>query len=193
MDGDWAQALPLLDESRQRFQELGDKYQTLDAAHDVAWAYGELGDRERARALEEENLRLARELHNEQTEAIILELLASYAVDEGRAEDALSLATESLRIFQDIGDLGGVAIELRRCASAFVLKGKAGTAVRLLASSEALYADIGGTMPWVARMTNETLARIRAQLDEAAVAEAWEEGRKLTADEAVALALETLE
>jgi predicted ATPase len=193
MDGDWAQAQPLLDESRQRFQELGDEYQTLDAAHDLAWAYGELGDRERARALEEENLRRARELGNEQTETTILDLLASYAVDEGRAEDALSLATESLRLYQDIGDLGGVAIELRRCASAFVLKGEAGTAVRLLASSETLYADIGGTMPWVARMTKETLARIRAQLDEAAVAEAWEEGRKLTTDEAVALALESLE
>jgi predicted ATPase len=193
MEGDWAQARQLLEESRQQFKEVGDEFQTLDVSADLAWAYGELGDRERARALVEENLRVARELHNEQAEAIILELLASYAVDEERAEDALSLAKESLRIYRDIGDLGGVGIELRRCASAFALKGEAGTALRLLASSEALYADIGGTMPWVAKMTNETLARIRPQLDEAAIAEAWEEGRKLTADEAVALALDALD
>jgi len=193
MDGDWARALPLLDESRQLFQELGDEYQTVDVTHDVAWAYGELGDRKRARRLEEENLRRVRELGSEQIEATILDLLASYAVDEGRADEALSLATESLRIYQEVGDPGGVAIELRRCASAFVLKGEAGTAVRLLAGSEALYADIGGTMPWVAKMTNQTLARILAQLDEAAVAEAWEEGRKLTADEAAALALDALD
>jgi len=44
-------------------------------------------------------------------------------------------------------------------------------------------------MPWVARIKEEALATIRAHLDDAAVAEAWEQGRALTADEAVALAL----
>jgi len=42
-------------------------------------------------------------------------------------------------------------------------------------------------------MNEETLAVIRAQLDEAAFAEAWEQGRALTADEAVALALDLLD
>ena len=41
-------------------------------------------------------------------------------------------------------------------------------------------------------MNEETLSAIRARLDEQAFAEAWEEGRKLTADEAVAVALEVL-
>jgi len=41
-------------------------------------------------------------------------------------------------------------------------------------------------------MNDETLTAIRAQLDEAAIAEAWEQGRTLTLDEAVALALESL-
>jgi len=38
-------------------------------------------------------------------------------------------------------------------------------------------------------MNEETLTAIRTQLDEAAFAEAWEQGRALTTDEAVALAL----
>ena len=39
-------------------------------------------------------------------------------------------------------------------------------------------------------ITDQALSAIRAQLDEAAFADAWEQGRTLTADEAVALALE---
>jgi hypothetical protein len=43
--------------------------------------------------------------------------------------------------------------------------------------------------PHVAKIRDQTLAVFRRQLDEAAFAAAWEEGRTLTADEAVALAL----
>ena len=44
-------------------------------------------------------------------------------------------------------------------------------------------------MAWLKRGNDEALNLIRAQLDEAALAGAWEHGRTLTADEAVALAL----
>ncbi len=63
----------------------------------------------------------------------------------------------------------------------------------LLSSSEVLFGELGGTMPWVAKMKEDALAVIRTQLDEEALAEAWEEGRELTTDEAVALALDSLE
>ena len=40
-------------------------------------------------------------------------------------------------------------------------------------------------------MNEQTLATVRSRLDETAFAEAWAQGRELTPDEAVALALET--
>jgi hypothetical protein len=43
------------------------------------------------------------------------------------------------------------------------------------------------------RMNEQTLDAIRARLDQAAFAEAWEQGRTLTIDEAFALALESHE
>jgi len=46
---------------------------------------------------------------------------------------------------------------------------------------------------WDPEFFDETMAMIRSQLDEAAFAEAWDEGRKLTAEAAVTLALDTLE
>jgi len=46
--------------------------------------------------------------------------------------------------------------------------------------------------PWLAQMNEETLTTVRAQLDEAAFADASEEARVLTAADAVALALDRL-
>jgi non-specific serine/threonine protein kinase len=187
-EGDWARAEPLFDESARRFRELGDWQEELMAACLLAMAYAEIGDRERARALDEHNLRRARELGNEQLEATTLDGLARHAIDEGRLADGVSKATESLRIYRGLGDPHGAAIELRRCAYALALQGRSQTAAQLLGSAETLHREIGGTMPWVARLKEEALAAIRDQLDESALAKAWEEGLRLTADEAVALA-----
>ncbi len=193
-EGDATRARQLFEESTRAFRELGDQHHTLLATRLLAWMHDELGDRESARALHEQNLRRARTLRNEPIEATTLGALASYAVDERRVEDAVSLARESLRVYRDLGDLGGTAIELCRCAGALALKGSAGTAVRLLSSSEALREEIGlSVRPWLAAENEETLATLRTQLDETAFAEAWEQGQTLAADEAVALALDSLD
>lgn len=45
-------------------------------------------------------------------------------------------------------------------------------------------------MVWVARMNEEAVSVVRAQLDNAAFDEAWEKGERRTADAAVGLALD---
>ena len=68
--------------------------------------------------------------------------------------------------------------------------GKADTAARVLAAGETLYEEMGATpMGWLKRGNDEALTLIRAQLDEDAFTDAYEQGRTLTADEAVTLAL----
>ena len=52
--------------------------------------------------------------------------------------------------------------------------------------------ELGADPPSFARIRRKTLAAIHDQLDDAAFAEAWEEGKTMTADEAVALAVVTL-
>ena len=65
-------------------------------------------------------------------------------------------------------------------------------AVKLIASSEALRIGVGSSsLPLTANRNDETLAVVRAQLEEAAFAEAWTQGQGLTVDEAVALALKS--
>ena len=190
-EGDPARAQELFGESLGRFEELGDEHYALLAADGLAGVYDELGDRERARALLEENLGRARAQSSRRIMALSLDQLASYAHDEGRAEDAVSMLKESLRILFDLGDRPGIAENLGRFARTLDGKERAEVAVRLLSSSNALYDDGGGAPPWVAKRNDETLTSIRTQLDHAAFAEAWEEGRALTLDDAVALALDS--
>jgi len=160
----------------------------------LAWMCYRLGDREHGRALHEDNLRRARALGNEHIETSTLGALAMIAVDQGRVDDALSMLKESHRINRDLGDPIGIARDLSRVARVLAAVGRAETAARLLSGSMALCEELGASLrPWLAEMNEETLATIRAQLDDAAFSDAWEQGGALTADEAVALAGDSLD
>jgi predicted ATPase/class 3 adenylate cyclase len=188
---DLVSAQPLLEESVRRFSELGDDRYVLIANSNLAWIVGELGDRDRERALQEENLRLARELGNERMEAGTLAELAIMVRDEGRLEEAAAMLREAIRVEHRRGNVLEVAVDLGRLASVLTLAEAAPTAATLLASSESLTEQVGASVPfWAGDRNEKTLASICTQLDERALAEAWEEGRKLTVDEAVALALD---
>jgi predicted ATPase len=188
-ESDWARAQPLFEESLRAFRELGDEHYILLATDALAWTYRELGDLERSRALHEDVLHRARAQSNEVVAALQLDQLAKFALDEGKVQDALAMLKESLRIYRDLGRRGGITESLCRFADALASAGRAGTAARLLSRAEALRDEIGGVPSWVAEMNEETLTIIHRELDEAAFAEAWEQGRALTVDEAVALAL----
>jgi len=69
---DMARSQQLYETSAQAFRELGDEHHALIATRSLAWACINVGDRERGRALHEENLRRARALSNERIEAITL-------------------------------------------------------------------------------------------------------------------------
>ena len=191
-EGDWPRAQQLFGESVQRFHGLGDEYYALRAARAHAWAYYEAGDLERSRKLYEDILPRARATHHELVEAIALFSLAEIAADEGRVADAVPLLKESHRILRELNDLLLIATGVGRFASLLALAGRAATAAQVLSSSTALMAEIGAGPPWFARISRKTLAVIHTQLDDAAFAKAWAQGLTMSADEAVALALDSL-
>jgi hypothetical protein len=114
-----------------------------------------------------------------------------YLLNQGRVEDAPSMLRESIRIHHKLGDLLDTGLDLRRLAYALALEGRALPAARLLARGVALLEEIGSRLTWIAEFNEKTLTTIRGQLDEAALAEAWAQGRAMTIDEAVTLALES--
>ena len=191
-ESDWAKAKPLFEQSLGAFRELGDEHYTLLASDDLAWIYRELGEPERSRALHEEVLDRARAHSDGAVVALQLWQLATFARDEGRLQDALEMMKESLRINRDLDMPGGITENLCLFADLLAAEGGAEMAARLLSRAEVLREEIGGVPSWVGELNEKTLATIRAQLDDAAFAEAWDQGRALTLDEAVALALDSV-
>ncbi len=188
--GDAARALPLMAQSVEDFQTLGDEHYALIASNNLAWLTGDAGDPEGERALHEDNLRRARRLGEERIEAQSLAQLALFLRDDGRIEEASSMLRAALRIEHDVGDVLQFAVNLGRLASVLAVGGRAETAARLLASSETLTAGLGASVPfWAGARNEKTLAKIRAQLDERTIEEALDQGRLLSADDALGLAL----
>ena len=191
-DRDFANAQRLLLECIPLYGDLGEEHAAIEAVRDLAWTYEEIGDPGRARALYEDGLHRARAQGNTRLEARLLGGLAIVAVDEGRVEEARSLLQENFPMYLELDDLRGTGENLCRCAHALAAEGEAVTAAQLLGGSDAVFEGIGARPPWLARMNDQTLAAIREKLEEPAVAEAREQGRALTVDEAVALALGSL-
>jgi len=174
------------------FQELGDEHYVGIVTFNLAWALSELGDRERARSLNAESLRHARELGDKRSTAFTLGSLAADAQREGRLRDALAMLQESLGLRLELLDPVHTATDLSQIASALAAAGVSETAIRLLACSQKLYEEMGTYVPvYVVKSKEETLDAVRARLDADAIDRAWKDGRRLTVDEGVALALES--
>jgi predicted ATPase len=193
-DEDYETARQHWEESERLFREAGDSFQALMTTRMLAWAYDELGESHRARGLMQDVLQQARAAQDKHVEVHALESLAIDAALEGRIEDATSLLGEAWKLNRDLGDRFRAAILVCRFARVLGFAGRAEVAARVLAAGEKLYEEMGGSpMGWLQRGNDQALTLIRAELDEATFAEAYDQGASLTADEAVALALESLD
>ena len=192
--GDFRRARPLLERSVRRLGKVADEHRELQARRYLAWASRELGDAERFRSINEENLRRARAIGDAENEQWALESLSSVATDEGRHREALPMLGQAYRLARDSGDPGAVDMNLVRFGNALAFAGRSETAVRVLALSDVMHEELGWTYEgWFSAIKERAVERARAELDDSAFNEAWEGGRKLTADAAVALALEALD
>jgi predicted ATPase/class 3 adenylate cyclase len=192
--GDFAQARPHFENSLERFSALGAEHDVQLVLFNLSWACGELGDDDRARELENECVRRARASGVSRDVAFGLDLQSTRARDDGRLDVALDAALESLRIRLDEGDVQHQLDGLSRVAAIHARGHRMEASARLLSSSLHLHEEAGMSVPLYQEERNaNTLALIRGQLDEAAFEEAWEHGAKMSFDEAIALALGSLE
>jgi tetratricopeptide (TPR) repeat protein len=190
--GQFEAAQELLEESIRAFDELGDDDYAELTRRMLTGTYYDLGDKGRARALHEESLRRARSSDNVELIADLAGTLAEYALEDGLVADALPLLKESLLANRRLGNPLEAGLAVRRAAWTLALAGKAETAARLLSCSEVARQESGFKRSWFGEVKAEELDRIRSQLDEDAFVEAWEQGRKMTPDQAIALALDSL-
>ena len=99
---------------------------------------------------------------------------------------------EALAVFRKMGDQRGMAECLTGLACVLGARGEAEQAARLFAGAEAAF-EAQGTSPAPHNRadSDRLLAAVRASIDEAIFAAAWEEGRSMSLEQAIAFAMET--
>jgi predicted ATPase/class 3 adenylate cyclase len=187
----WSDALLILDEVIPVLRGLGAWELAIPANRTRAWVYEELGDMDRFWLMTEENLEHARAHGHRRIEARSLGALAERATNEGRFDDARELLVQSLRIDRELGNVLFVSLDLGRFAVAHIREGRPGIAARLISRAVAVIHEKGFSLEsWMKRELDDATAAARAQLDDASFAAAWEDGARMSLDDAVALALE---
>lgn len=172
------------------FRRLGD---TANVAL-VLTNLGELalhqGDLSRAIALCEEGLALFREHGYRREIGATLETLAEAEIVRGNLDVAAGYLQEGLTLADEVDDREGAARALEELAALAAARAAAADGARLLAAAAALRDDIGAPLAAVYHPGHgRTLAALRDALAADDFARAWDEGRALDADAAIAVGI----
>ena len=191
-EAQWPEALAILDDVIPALRELGAWEVAIPANRTRAWVYEELGEMDRFWLLTEENLEHSRRHGHRRIEARSLGALSERAATEGRLDDARDLLVQSFDIDRELGNVPFVGMDLVRFALLHTHHAKPETAARLIARAVAVFEEIGLILEsWMTQEVEDATAVVRGLLDDASFAASWEEGRNMSLEDAVALALGT--
>jgi ATP/maltotriose-dependent transcriptional regulator MalT len=111
----------------------------------------------------------------------------------GAIDEAVAVYRETLHGWQHAGNRGAIANQLESVAFVALIREDNVTAARLLGAAEATREAAEAPMlPYERAEYEAAVAAVRERLDGPALASAWAEGRRLSTDEAVAMALAAL-
>ncbi|MCC6179830.1 MAG: hypothetical protein IT305_31340, partial [Chloroflexi bacterium] len=197
--GDVAQAEALLEESADLIRRVGataaygtvlSTYAEAPFANLVRLAE-QRGDPSRARQVSDEAMAFSRARGDEHGVANVVRVLAIIAYRQGNVDEAMRLLAESLRLFRDLADTPCSWNQLILVAYVATLRGDNRRAACLLGAVEVQQGG-SGLVPLATALAvhGDAIAASRAALDDGAFAAAWQEGRTMTLDQAIAYALE---
>jgi Tetratricopeptide repeat len=141
--------------------------------------------------LHEESLAISRELRNPHSIALSLSNVGHVALDQGDYQAARALLEESLAIRRELGDQFGIPASLEGLAAVVASLREPLGAARIWGATERLRAETGAPLApnELSRYDRHIAAARIAAGDDAAFDSAWQEGRYLTLDQAIDLAL----
>jgi predicted ATPase/DNA-binding CsgD family transcriptional regulator len=144
------------------------------------------GDAKRATELCEESLAIRKALGYKGGCAHTLAILGRIALDQGDYERASVCYKESLTLRQETGEQEGIATALEGLAAVTGMQGQPVSGARLYGSAQSLRTLLGAPLTPIDRpYYQQTVAAVRAQLDEQTFLRAWAEGQAMTLEEAV--------
>ena len=180
---DYGRAATFYDESLTLARELDDKEGIAGLLNSLGEMARLQGDYERAAEFYGDGLVLRRELGARLGMAMILQNLGYVALHQGDGQQATALFEESMALYQELKWPRGIAECVAGLAGAAGVVGQPERAARLFGAAEALLETTGAQMAGVDRAEwDRYVAAVRAQLDEAAFAAAWAEGRTILDD-----------
>ena len=189
--GDYPAAKALLEESLAISRELGDRSGIAVSLSNLGYLALNQGDYPAAGALLEESLAIGRELGDRFGIAGSLSNLGYLALNQGDYPAAGALLEESLAIRRELGDRFGIPYSLEGLAAVVAARRDSLRGARIWGATERLRAEIGTPLPPNERSDYDrrvAAARI-ASGDDVAFDSAWQEGRCLTLDQAIDVAL----
>ncbi len=189
--GDPVAARPLLEESAALFR-AGNMQRLALPLNTLGRVALRQGDDTGARAYCEEALAVARATGDELFIAEALAELGTVALHVGDFRQATALYQQSLALIWTRGYRERIAEDLAGLAAASSLLGQPERAARLFGAVEALREVSGIRLSPLPRADyDRAVEGIRAHLDEATFAQAWEKGRAMPLEQAIAEALAT--
>ena len=191
-EGDFVSARALHEESLAIARELGNRNGIVASIGNLGNAAFEQGDFAAAQARFEQILAISRELGDRQAAAMTLHRLGMIESARGDPPAARALYNESLIILRELGDRGRIAYSLQELATVIAALGSPLRAARIWGAEERLREEIGSPLPGHERPCyDRQVAAARVALrDDGAFERAWQEGRALTLETAIELALE---
>lgn len=186
---DWPAAHAYFSESLELARQLGDQRAIAILVDNLGVMAAYLGDHGAALGQLEEGLRIMRSLGDPSRVANSLANLGMLALYRGDVQDATERFTESLRIVETMDAPRRVAECLEGFAGIWARRGHGDRALRLAGAAAGIRERIGSPQPpWSRKLEEEWVAEARGTVGPAA-ARAWDEGKKLPSEEAIAFAL----
>ncbi|MFN8471153.1 MAG: BTAD domain-containing putative transcriptional regulator [Anaerolineae bacterium] len=185
--GDSDAALVLYEQSRARYRRAGDIDRAEAALNNLAMAYSVRGEYDRAKVLFAERTQLARARNDERGASRSVLFWAICACLNGEYEEAAQRLSEAWPVLIEVGDMWNLAYGVLVAAFVMESQGNLHDAARLLGAyasgTGTLSMNMSGWQPY-----ETILAHVQAELAPDTFARAFEAGRALSLDEAVAYA-----
>ncbi len=188
---DYASARAMLEESLEIRRELGVRRGVAYSLLHLGLIVQALGDQSSARELFDESLEIERELGNWRGVAGVLRCIGRLELEKGAFVAAWSPLCESLRIHRELGDRLEIAYSLEIIAPLAASEGVSKHAARIWGAAERFREEAGTPRPPCELPEyRQHVADARAALgSDDSFDAAWREGRALTMDQAVELAM----
>jgi tetratricopeptide (TPR) repeat protein len=188
--GDFQRAELLLDEGLSLARALDIPVALLGMLNTRGTLALRQGDHERAEGWLEEGLALSRGVGDQRSIVSALNGLGNVTLALGDTQRAQGLLGEGLTLSRELGDQRGIVDALEGIARVASVRGSPAVGARLLGAVEAVRA--AADLPWVPgefAHYEQLVAALHSALDTEAFAMAWAEGRDLSIEDAVTLAL----